>query len=64
MMCLPHLPRSITFNDKVEFTNPGVRFSGFLKVIRELQIGNDDFKSRGHPAVLGQGVWLFVRLSD
>ena len=44
-MCLPHLPRIITFNDKVEFTNAGVRFGGFLRVIRELQIGNDGFKS-------------------
>ena len=44
-MCLPHLTRSITFNNKVEFNDTGVRFGGFLRVIPELQIGNDGFKS-------------------
>ena len=28
MMCLPHLPRIITFNDTVEFTYTGVRRQG------------------------------------
>ena len=62
MMCRAHLPRSITFNDTVKLTCIGVHFGGFLRVIREFQIGNDDFKSAVHPAVLGRGVWLFVRV--
>ena len=45
MMCLPHLSGSITFKNKVEFNYAGVRFGGFLRVIRELQIGNDGLKS-------------------
>ena len=43
MMCLAHLPRSMTSNDKVEFIYTGVRFGGFLMVLRELHIGNDGF---------------------
>ena len=61
-MCLPHLSRTITFNDKggwrgvfmdTSFTFTltlkrdlsGVRLGGFLRVIRELQIVDDGFKS-------------------
>ena len=57
MMCLPHPSRIITFKDTVEFTCTGVRFGGFLRVIRELQIGW--LQVRGHPAVEGKRVWLF-----
>ena len=61
-MWLPHLSRTITFNDTGEwrgvfmdnsFTSTqtlkrglsDVRLGGFLRVIRELQIVNDGFKS-------------------
>ena len=45
MMCLAHLRRSIDNNDTVQLIYTGVRFSDFLMVFRELQIGNDDFTS-------------------
>ena len=37
----------------------GVRLGGFLRVIRELQIGNDGLQVRGHHAGEGKRVWLF-----
>ena len=53
MMCLPHLPGSSAVWEpsvKNGFQNlkrdlSGVRFGGFFRVIRELQIVNDGFKS-------------------
>ena len=45
MMCLAHLPRSITINDTVKLTGTGVYLGGFLMVFRELRIGNDGFTS-------------------
>ena len=54
--CAP--PRSMTSNDKVEFTYTGVPFSVFLMVLCELRIGTDGFTT-ALLSVLGRGVWLF-----